>query len=312
MADEFPRLDVTIPEWKEPSHPFSRGQDPEFYTPETLRDTALGRTGRTSFFEQIFAGLYWKLEGPVPYAFITSDGAVRSMDAGCIKFLASRESGEIEFQLGPNRVILAASPGPVLLERYTRIREKLIRDVTRSGGATDTQQELVQVPFPAVSTSAASVDSSLSDDTEFLLDELVDERKRQESLLVIREGANDFRRAVLREWKRCAVTGSTTKEVLDAAHVYRYFGLKTNDIRNGIMLRRDIHSLFDKYLMSFAESGDTLRIVLSQKLKGSEYEKYDGVLVELPQDQKTRPDIRTVRHHLTQFELAEARRKASR
>ncbi|MER9428787.1 HNH endonuclease [Mesorhizobium sp. M0408] len=310
MADEFPRLDVTIPEWQEPSHPFSRGQDPEFYTPETLRDTALGRTGRTSFFEQIFAGLYWKLEAPVPYAFITSDGAVRSMDAGCIKFLANRGSGEIEFQLGPNRVILAASPGPVLLERYARIREKLIRDVTPSGWSPDTQRELVKLPFQVASTSAA-VDSSLSHDTEFLLDELVDERKRQDSLFVIREGANDFRRAVLREWKHCAVTGSTTKEVLDAAHIYRYFGLKTNDIRNGIILRRDIHSLFDKHLMSFSESGDTLRIVMSQKLKGSEYEKYDGVLVELPRDQKARPDLRTVRHHLMQFECAEARRKAS-
>ena len=47
---------------------------------------------------------------------------------------------------------------------------------------------------------------------------------------------------------RCAVTGEKTLPVLDAAHILPYSKGGSHDVRNGLLLRRDIHSLFDRRL----------------------------------------------------------------
>ena len=46
--------------------------------------------------------------------------------------------------------------------------------------------------------------------------------------------------------RRCAVTREKTLPVLDAAHIRPYSKGGQHDVRNGLLLRRDIHSLFDR------------------------------------------------------------------
>src|SRR5664279_2782065 len=88
------RLNIELPEYKGVSHPFSKGQNPKFY--KEISDNAEGKTDRTSFFEWHFVGLYLALARPVPYAFRTKDGLIRSLDAGCVKFLCNRQEPEAE------------------------------------------------------------------------------------------------------------------------------------------------------------------------------------------------------------------------
>ena len=107
MSD-FPKLDVSIPEFAG-HHPFSKGGKPKFYRPEDLKDFAEGNTLRTNFFEKYLVALAWKLNGPVPYAFLTADNHVRSLDAGCLGFLAHRNPPYIEFTLGHDGVIAGVS-----------------------------------------------------------------------------------------------------------------------------------------------------------------------------------------------------------
>lgn len=123
------RLNVRIPDYPEKSHPFSRSE-PVFYRLDTLGDTAEGQTNRTEFFQKVFVGLYWYLARPVPYAFETMSGDIRSMDAGCMKFLHNRNPPDIHFERDGQGYIVAARPAERLLELYAQMRSRLIADVS--------------------------------------------------------------------------------------------------------------------------------------------------------------------------------------
>jgi hypothetical protein len=128
--DALETLPVLIPELpKGPytHHPISRGQRPDFYRPEDLRDAAEAKTGWVDFFEKILAGLFWKLDGPVPYAFRTYDGIIRSLDAGCLKFLENRKPSEVKFNRDALGFIDSVVPSKRLLERYVLIKPVLLK-----------------------------------------------------------------------------------------------------------------------------------------------------------------------------------------
>jgi hypothetical protein len=60
-----------------------------------------------------------------------------------------------------------------------------------------------------------------------------------------------FSANVRRAYKgKCAITGCETSEVLEAAHIKVVEGADDNDLRNGILLRADIHALFDRGLIA--------------------------------------------------------------
>jgi putative restriction endonuclease len=64
--------------------------------------------------------------------------------------------------------------------------------------------------------------------------------------VVQREGQGTFRVRLLGAYKnRCAITGERTVPALDAAHIQRYLGQASNHVQNGLILRSDLHGLFD-------------------------------------------------------------------
>lgn len=73
-----------------------------------------------------------------------------------------------------------------------------------------------------------------------------DARKRIEQTLACRQGQAAFRDALMDAYEQCcAVTGCKIDEILEAAHIIPYRGEHTNDVTNGLLLRADIHNLFD-------------------------------------------------------------------
>ncbi|MBE2321408.1 HNH endonuclease, partial [Solirubrobacter sp. CPCC 204708] len=61
-----------------------------------------------------------------------------------------------------------------------------------------------------------------------------------------RRGQSTFRNQLLEAYDlRCAITGSNAVAVLEAAHICPYRGDHTNRVDNGLLLRADIHTLFD-------------------------------------------------------------------
>ncbi len=85
------------------------------------------------------------------------------------------------------------------------------------------------------------------------LDDLgdVDLRERIRCEIAIRQGQPEFRRQLMKVYnRRCAITGYPTVDVLEAAHISPYRGQHTNSVTNGLLLRADIHTLFDRYLLT--------------------------------------------------------------
>jgi putative restriction endonuclease len=78
--------------------------------------------------------------------------------------------------------------------------------------------------------------------------------------------------------RRCAVTGEKTLPVLEAAHIKPFALDGPNFVRNGILLRSDLHKLFD---LGYVTVTAALRLEVSARLKvewenGREYYAYHG------------------------------------
>lgn len=103
-----------------------------------------------------------------------------------------------------------------------------------------------------------------------------DQRRWVIRSVVQRRGQPAFRKALIEVYGgRCAITGCVIIDLLEAAHVYPYKDGVTNDVSNGLLLRADLHTLFDLRLIS--ADPDTSRVVGSAELQGSEYAGYLGV-----------------------------------
>ena len=103
-----------------------------------------------------------------------------------------------------------------------------------------------------------------------------------------RLGQRKFREKLLEVYGgTCAVTGCTEISVLQAAHITPYNGPKTNHVQNGLLLRADVHNLFDLGLISI--DPESMRIHVSPRVEDLIYRSLDGNLVRLPNNKNHRP-----------------------
>lgn len=94
-----------------------------------------------------------------------------------------------------------------------------------------------------------------------------------------------FRKELLIAYNNtCAVTGSKVAPLLEAAHIEPYNGAHTSVVKNGILLRSDIHDLFDIYVEGkrMINISSDYKIEVHSSLEDSEYWKYDGKEIKLP------------------------------
>lgn len=87
-----------------------------------------------------------------------------------------------------------------------------------------------------------------------------------------------FRRSLLEVAERCFITGVDMKEVVEAAHIkpHKYGGGES--VQNGLLLRADIHKLYDTGHLSIAPDGE---IVLSERAKNN-YRYLIGKVASIP------------------------------
>jgi putative restriction endonuclease len=114
-----------------------------------------------------------------------------------------------------------------------------------------------------------------------------DARQRQLRAVAIRRGQRRFRQQLLEAYgAQCAITGCFAVEVLEAAHIVAYRGDETNRTDNGLLLRADVHTLFDLGLIWIDES---YRVHVTTALRGTEYEAFEGRPLNVPAKQHLRP-----------------------
>jgi len=136
----------------------------------------------------------------------------------------------------------------------------------------------------------------VTEDNGFDPADFVDTRERALRDLYLRTGQPAFRAAVMAAYNsRCAVTGCTTVDVLEAAHIYPYRGPETNRVTNGLLLRSDIHLLFDLGGLIILE--EDYSIVLSKRLRDTDYTKLHGEVLRVPEQEAQRPNRAALRDH---------------
>lgn len=122
-----------------------------------------------------------------------------------------------------------------------------------------------------------------------------------EQIIRPRLGQGSFRISVMDAYGRaCAVTTEHSLPVLEAAHIRPYAQGGTHEIRNGILLRSDIHRLFDKGFVTV--SADDLRFEVSAKLKerwenGRIYYGMRGAPIHRPHAPNEQPDRALLQWH---------------
>ncbi len=99
----------------------------------------------------------------------------------------------------------------------------------------------------------------------------------------VRRGQRKFRDNLLALYDNvCAVSGTGPTEVLEAVHIEPHAISGLNTSSNGLLLRADLHALFDDGLLRIHP--DTFVIHLSDRLRDTEYWQYEGVVLRVRVD----------------------------
>lgn len=115
-----------------------------------------------------------------------------------------------------------------------------------------------------------------------------------------RLGQGAFRSEVTDAYgRRCAVTGERTLPALDAAHIRPYSEGGEHEISNGLLLRRDIHSLFDRGYVTVTPD---LEFEVSRKIReqfenGRHYYRLRGRKVHVPEKPLPTPETKILEWH---------------
>lgn len=126
---------------------------------------------------------------------------------------------------------------------------------------------------------------------------ITDARTKTLTAIAVRRGQQKFRKALIAAYgSACAVTGDNVVEVLEAAHIVGYLGDETNHIQNGLLLRADIHTLFDLRRLSIDPR--TRTVVLHSNLREGPYANLHGTEVKLPSDKHRQPSEKALLDHL--------------
>jgi hypothetical protein len=125
----------------------------------------------------------------------------------------------------------------------------------------------------------------------------VDRREIVQRQIKERRGQQSFRNSLREVYSDCCmITGCTVLDVLEAAHICPYRGTQDNAVENGLLLRADIHTLFDLELLSI--NPDNLCVEVHPRI-AKEYGYLSGN--ELRCTSERRPSPRALQDHYERF-----------
>jgi putative restriction endonuclease len=120
------------------------------------------------------------------------------------------------------------------------------------------------------------------------------------SLVRRRIGQGTFRIAVTESYQRqCAVTRERALPALEAAHIRPFADTPAHYVKNGLLLRSDVHRLFDAGYVTVTPD---LYVEASQRMRddfndGENYVKLHGSAIWVPDRPEWRPDPDALRWH---------------
>jgi len=153
--------------------------------------------------------------------------------------------------------------------------------------------------MPIMITPPRKSDKIITEVTDELFYELDTEegdfRRKAIREVVVRQGQPAFRRRLIEAYEgKCAITDCSVQVLLEAAHIKNYSGAGHNKAKHGILLKADIHTLFDRGLV-WVDSEYIVRV--SRSLKDTEYASLDGRVLRLPKDKNDWPLMKHLINH---------------
>lgn len=102
-----------------------------------------------------------------------------------------------------------------------------------------------------------------------------------------RRGQSEFKGKILKAYKnKCCITGENCPELLDAVHLQAYLSYASHHTQNGILLRVDLHRLFDSGLL-FIDGNYIIHI--SSIIKNTWYQQFHNTKIYIPENVKFHP-----------------------
>lgn len=138
-----------------------------------------------------------------------------------------------------------------------------------SGKTYDTETEEGKILFTQISNRLAGVQKIGTELSKY----------GKPQIIIPRLGQGAFRVIVTEAYhRRCAITGEKTLPVLDAAHIKPFSENGPHAPSNGLLLRQDLHTLFDRGYLTITKDNV---IEVSRRIKedfgnGKEYYAYHG------------------------------------
>lgn len=127
-----------------------------------------------------------------------------------------------------------------------------------------------------------------------------DERDRRFREIAQRRGQQRFRRKLIAAYGcRCAITGCDALGALEAAHIVPYLGPKSNHESNGLLLRADIHTLFDLDLIGIDPESRT--VAVAEQLRDTYYWKMNGRELNRPNNDAQAPNKKELQQRWETF-----------
>jgi putative restriction endonuclease len=96
------------------------------------------------------------------------------------------------------------------------------------------------------------------------------------------------------------IAGERTLPVLEAAHIKPYSLVKRHELSNGILMRSDLHRLFDEGYLTVDPKDH--RMVVSKRIKeefenGKDYYKLEGQVLREPTEPWAKPSLDNLEFH---------------
>jgi len=182
-------------------------------------------------------------------------------------------------------------------------KKNIVTGKSYESEADEGRQLIEMLRLRLTSPNGLARDSATGDQSQY------DDRGRYGNPLMVRPrlGQGSFRVVVTETYqRRCALTGEKTLPVLEAAHIRPYAELGPHRIQNGLLLRSDLHILFDQGYFTITPDH---HVLISKRIReefqnGREYYALDGKPVKvLPDLERNRPAPEFLRWHNEQIYL---------
>lgn len=117
-----------------------------------------------------------------------------------------------------------------------------------------------------------------------------DARDRVLREVVRRRGQRKFRQSLIAAYGgACAISGCSVLPLLEAAHITPYMGPETNSVTNGLLLRADLHTLWDLGLI--AVQPETQKLWVSPSVNDPVYQSLADTRLRPPGQNSQRPSL---------------------